>query len=382
MDFYQKTLELLGKTHGELAVRLKVPLETIEDLSIAYTPGIAEPCRKIAKNPDDIYKYTVKGNMVAVVTDGSAVLGLGNIGAAAALPVMEGKCALFKRFGNVDAFPICVQTQDIDEFVRVVKNISTGFGGINLEDIAAPRCFEIENRLKKELSIPVFHDDQHGTAIVVLAAIINALKVVEKQPDNIKIAISGAGAGGTATAKLLVHYGIKNIILCDREGAIYQGRPDLKGKPFKAEISVLTNPKKEKGSLETILKGADVFIGVSTRGLVSAKMVTSMAEKPIVFAMANPDPEITAEEAKAGGAYIVGTGRSDFPNQINNVLAFPGVFRGVLDVRAAQVTNAMKLAAAKALSGLVRNPSREKIIPNPFDPDVAKTVADGIKGCC
>ncbi len=381
MDFNKKALELLAKTHGELAVQLKIPLETREDLSIAYTPGIAEPCRKIAKNPADVYKYTMKGNTVAVITDGSAVLGLGNIGAAAALPVMEGKCALFKRFGNVDAFPICVQTQDVDEFVGVVKNISTGFGGINLEDITAPRCFEIENRLKKELSIPVFHDDQHGTAIVVLAALINALKVVKKQPDQIKIVISGAGAGGTATAKLLVLHGIKNIILCDREGAIYDGRPDLKDKPFKAEISALTNPKKEKGTLETIIKGADVFVGVSTRGLVSQKMVKSMTEKPIVFAMANPDPEITAEDAASAGAFIICTGRSDFPNQINNVLAFPGIFRGLLDARAARVTNKMKLAAAKALANLVKNPRREKVIPNPFDPDVAKTVADAVKGC-
>ncbi len=381
MDFYQKALELLAKTHGELAVGLKVPLETREDLSVAYTPGIAAPCRKIAQNPDDIYKYTIKGNMVAVVTDGSAVLGLGNIGAAAALPVMEGKCALLKRFADVDAFPICVQTQDNDEFVRVVKNISTSFGGINLEDIAAPRCFEIENRLKKELSIPVFHDDQHGTAIVVLAALINALKVVKKQPDQIKIVISGAGAGGIATAKLLVLYGVKNIILCDRDGAIYRGRCDLRDKPFKAEISVLTNPKKEKGTLETVIKGADVFIGVSSRGLVSGKMVTSMAKKSIVFAMANPDPEITPKEAMSAGAFIIGTGRSDFPNQINNVLAFPGVFRGVLDVRAKQVTDKMKLAAAKALAGLVKNPGVEKIVPNPFDLDVAKTVAKAVRSC-
>ena len=374
-------LEFHEKFKGKLEVSLKVPLQTRDDLSLAYTPGVAEPCRAIAANPDDIYKYTIKGNSVAVITDGSAVLGLGNIGAAAALPVMEGKCALFKRFAGVDAFPICVGTQDTEEFIAVVKNIATVFGGINLEDISAPRCFEIEERLKKELSIPVFHDDQHGTAIVILAGLTNALKLAGKKMADVKIVISGSGAAGTAIAKILLASGAKNIILCDRTGAIYEGRADLAQLSPKFEIAKLTNPGREKGTLAEVMRGADIFIGVSSAGLVTAAMVKSMASKAIIIAMANPTPEIMPDVALAAGAFIVGTGRSDFPNQINNVLAFPGIFRGVLDVRAPQITEEMKIAAAEALAALVREPTVDKIIPGVFDDGVAEAVAGAVKKC-
>ncbi len=394
MDVYQQSLELHEKNHGKLAVQSKVPLANREDLSLAYTPGVAEPCRKIAQNPDDVYKYTMKSNTVAVITDGSAVLGLGNIGAAAGLPVMEGKCLLFKQFGGVDAFPICIKTQDVDEIVNIVKNIAVGFGGINLEDISAPRCFEIEERLKKELDIPVFHDDQHGTAIVVLAGVINAIKLAGKKLSDMKIVMSGSGAAGIATAKLLLNYGAKNLILCDRTGAIYKTRGDLDGPASSAMarhlssghapkylIAIMSNPNEEKGPLDDIIKGADMFIGVSSGGLLTADMVKTMAPKAIVFGMANPTPEIMPDVAHAAGAFIVGTGRSDFPNQINNVLAFPGIFRGVLDVRAPQITEEMKLAAAEALAALVKNPTVDKIVPGVFDPGVADAVAEAVKKC-
>ncbi len=381
MDVYQKSLEMHEKYKGKLAVQSKVPLVNREDLSLAYTPGVAEPCRKIAQNPDDVYRYTFKSNMVAVITDGSAVLGLGNIGAAAGLPVMEGKCLLFKQFGGVDAFPICIQSQDVEEIIQVIKNISVTFGGINLEDISAPRCFEIEERLKKELPIPVFHDDQHGTAIVVLAAMINALKLAGKKLSESKIVLSGSGAAGIATARLLLNYGARNLILCDRTGAIYKSRGDLNGKGPKYDIALLSNPNEEKGGLSDVIRGADVFVGVSSAGLLTADMVQTMAPKAIVFGMANPTPEIMPDVAHAAGAYIVGTGRSDYPNQINNVLAFPGIFRGVLDVRAPQITEAMKVAAAEALAGLVVNPSVDKIIPGVFDPGVSDAVAAAVKKC-
>lgn len=378
-DIYQKSLQLHEKFHGKLAVQLKMPLETRDDLNWAYTPGVAEPCRAIAKTPSDIYRYTMKSNTVAVITDGSAVLGLGNIGAAAGLPVMEGKCLLFKRFGNVDAFPICIQTQDTDEFVQVVKNITASFGGINLEDISAPRCFEIEERLKRELDIPVFHDDQHGTAIVVLAALINALKLVGKNWSEVKVVMSGSGAAGVAVAKILLNYGVKNLILCDRHGAVYKGREDIADNPSKTQIAEISNPHGEKGTLAEVLRGADIFIGVSGPGLVTTEMVQTMSPKAIIIAMANPTPEIMPEDARRGGAFIVATGRSDFPNQINNVLAFPGIFRGALDCGAKQITEKMKLAAAEALAALVQNPTPEKIIPGVFDPGVAEAVAGAVK---
>ncbi len=385
MDVYGKSLELHEKSRGKLEVKSKVPVETRADLTLAYTPGVAEPCRRIAVNPDDVYLYTIKSNSVAVVTDGSAVLGLGNIGPAAGLPVMEGKCLLFKRFAGIDAFPLCIGTQNVDEFVNVVKNVCTVFGGINLEDISAPRCFEIEDRLKKSAGIPVFHDDQHGTAIVVLAGLINALKVSGITFENAKIVISGAGAAGTACTKLLLRRGIKNIIICDRLGAISLGREDIAREivenPHKVELAKISNPEKEEGTLAEVMQNANVFIGVSAPGLVTAEMVRTMAPRSIIFAMANPMPEIMPDEAKKGGAYIVGTGRSDFPNQINNVLAFPGVFRGVLDARAPQITEEMKLSAAEALAGLVKNPTPDKIIPGVFEDDVTRTVAEAIKKC-
>jgi malate dehydrogenase (oxaloacetate-decarboxylating) len=385
MDVYQESLKLHEKNGGKLGICAKVPLDTRADLTLAYTPGVAEPCRQIAKNPDDVYRYTIKKNTVAVVTDGSAVLGLGNIGPAAGIPVMEGKCLLFKKFAGIDAFPICVGTQNVDEFVNVVKNICPVFGGINLEDIAAPRCFEIEERLKKVAGIPVFHDDQHGTAIVVMAGIINALKVTGLPLAQAKIVISGAGAAGTACTRLLLKYGVRNVIVCDRRGAISATREDIQSEivenPHKVELAKITNPEKKNGSLGEVIKGANVFIGVSAPGLLTAEMVGKMAKNAVVFAMANPMPEIMPDEALKGGALIVGTGRSDFPNQINNVLAFPGIFRGVLDSRSPQITEEMKLAAAEALAGLVKNPSPAKIIPGVFEDDAAGAVANAIMKC-
>jgi malate dehydrogenase (oxaloacetate-decarboxylating) len=373
MDLKKEALELHEKHQGKIEVVSKIPIKNKKDLSLAYTPGVAEVCNAIVKNPEDIYKYTSKGNTVAVVTDGSAVLGLGNIGPEAALPVMEGKCILFKEFGGVDAFPICLATQEVDQIVDIVKKIAAVFGGINLEDISAPRCFEVEEKLKKELNIPVFHDDQHGTAIVVLAALINALKIVGKDKD-VKIVISGAGAAGIAVTKMLLNYGFKRIIACDRSGAICEGREENMNWA-KEEIAKLTNRERVGCCLADSMVGADVFIGVSAPGLVNKEMVKSMAKDSIVFAMANPVPEIIPQDALEAGAKIVATGRSDFPNQINNVLAFPGVFKGALKIRS-QITEKMKLAAAQAIAGMVK-PTPEKIIPDVFD-NVADVVAEAI----
>ena len=379
MDYFKKSLELHKKKKGKLEIKSKFPLKNKDDLSIAYTPGVAEPCRQIAKNPSDVYKYTIKGNSVAVVTNGTAVLGLGNIGPAAALPVMEGKCLLFKEFANVDAYPICLDSQNIEEIIKAVKMIAPGFGGINLEDIKAPECFEIEERLKKELDIPVFHDDQHGTAIVILAALINSLKVVNKKINQVKIIVNGAGAAGIATTKLLLSYGAKKIILIDRQGAIYKGRTGLN--PAKKEMSRRTNLKKLKGRIEDVIEESDVFIGLSAPKILKKEWVKMMASKAIVFAMANPVPEIMPQEAKQAGAAITATGRSDFKNQINNVLAFPGVFRGLLDGRIKQVTEKMKITAAQTLASLVKKPTPDKIIPAVFEKDIAKKIALSIRDC-
>jgi len=365
--------------NGKIETVSKAPVKNREDLSIAYTPGVAAPCRIIAENSEEAYNYTIKSNTVAVVSDGSAVLGLGNIGPLAAMPVMEGKCVLFKEFGGVNAFPIVLDTQDPDEIVAAVKAIAPTFGGINLEDISAPRCFEIEERLKKELDIPVFHDDQHGTAIVVLAGIINALKVVGKEKENCKVVVNGAGSAGVAITKLLLTYGFKNVTMCDREGIIGPEYPNLNW--MQKEMTKVTNLSHEKGTLADALVGADIFVGVSAPGIVSKEMVASMAKDSILFAMANPTPEIMPDEAKAAGARVVGTGRSDFPNQVNNVVAFPGIFRGTLEARATAITEEMKLAAAKAIAGLVSDEqlSDEFILPEAFDPRVAVAVANAIR---
>ncbi|MBU1563556.1 NADP-dependent malic enzyme [Patescibacteria group bacterium] len=379
MNYYKKSLELHAKKKGKLEIKSKLPLNNKTDLSVAYTPGVAEPCREIAKNPAEAYKYTIKGNSVAVVTNGSAVLGLGNIGAQAALPVMEGKCVLFKKFANIDAYPICLDTQNPKEIIKAVKLIAPGFGGINLEDIKAPDCFEVEEKLEKELDIPVFHDDQHGTAIVTLAALINSLKIVNKKINKIKIIINGAGAAGIAVAKLLLAYGVKNIILIDSTGTIYPGREKLNS--AKKEIAKVTNLKKENGKIEHVIKGSDVFIGISVANVLKSEWVKIMAPKSIVFAMANPVPEIMPNQAKKAGAMIIATGRSDFPNQINNVLAFPGIFRGLLDNRAKKVTLKMKLEAAKTLASIVKNPTPDKIIPSVFDKQIVKRISQSIKKC-
>ncbi|MBI5398794.1 NAD-dependent malic enzyme [Candidatus Woesearchaeota archaeon] len=373
-----ESLQLHVNTRGKVSIQSKMPLANKHDLSLAYTPGVAEPCRMIAKNKDDVYKYTFKGNSVAVVSDGSAVLGLGNIGPEAGLPVMEGKAVLFKEFADIDAFPICLATQDSDEIVAAVKAIAPTFGGINLEDIAAPRCFEIEERLKRELDIPVFHDDQHGTAIVVLAALSNALKVVKKPIGDVKMVMSGAGAAGIATMRMLLSAGAKNIILCDKQGIIYKGRKENMNEA-KHDAARRTNSAMLKGDLGAALRGADVFIGMSGANLLTAEMVKTMNKDAIVFAMANPDPEILPGDAKAGGAKVIATGRSDFPNQVNNVLAFPGVFRGALDVRASQINEEMKMAAVQALAACVKNPTAELIIPDPFDKSVAQKVSKAVK---
>ena len=378
MDYNEASLKMHEEAQGKLEVALKVKLENKDDLSTAYTPGVAEPCRKIAENPDDAYKYTLKQNTVAVVSDGTAVLGLGDIGPLAAIPVMEGKSVLFKKFGNVDAFPICLDTKDTEEIIETVKRLAPSFGGINLEDIAAPRCFEIERRLKEELDIPVFHDDQHGTAIVVAAGLTNALKIVGKKWEDISAVISGAGSAGISICKLLQSFGIGNVVLVDSQGALVDGDPRLNS--AKQEIAAVTNKDKETGSLADVLKGKDVFIGVSAPGLVTADMVRTMASDPIVFAMANPTPEIMPYEAKAGGARIVATGRSDFPNQINNVLVFPGIFRGALDARARAITEPMKEAAARAIASIVTDEelNEEYIIPDAFNDKVAKVVAKAV----
>lgn len=388
MDYYRESIKLHAQHRGKIEVVSKVPVKTKDDLSLAYTPGVAEPCREIQKNPEDVYKYTNKGNMVAVVTDGSAVLGLGNIGAAAGMPVMEGKAVLFKEFGEVDAFPICLNTQDVDEIVETVEHIALGFGGINLEDISAPRCFEVEERLIKSLDIPVFHDDQHGTAIVVLAGLINALKLTNRRFEDVKIVVSGVGAAGVAITKLLVTYGVnpENVLLCDSKGAIYHGRDNLN--TAKEDLADITNtacklgldhPDCKTGGLAEVMEGADVFLGVSSNGLVTEGMIRSMAKDPIVFAMANPEPEIMPDVAKAAGAAIVATGRSDFPNQINNVLGFPGIFRGVLDARIKIINDRIKIAAAEAIASYVKEPTADQIIPSPLDKGVAMAVAEAIK---
>jgi len=348
----------------------------VQDLSLAYTPGVAEPCREIQKNPNDVYEYTAKGNIVAVVTDGTAVLGLGDIGPLASIPVMEGKAILFKNFAGIDAFPIAITSKDPSVIVDTVARIESVFGGINLEDISAPRCFEVEERLKKILSIPVFHDDQHGTAVVALAALINALKVVGKSFDKIRVAVSGAGAAGIAVTKFLYSFGVKDVILCDSRGVIHTGRPDLN--PSKKEIARTTNPRNVTGTLADAIAGADVFLGLSVAGIVTPAMVASMAPDAIVFAMANPVPEIMPDLALQAGARVVATGRSDFPNQVNNVLGFPGIFRGALDVRASDINEAMKVAASRAIAGLVENVSEECIIPSPLDRRVVPAVAAAV----
>lgn len=374
----KEALELHEKWAGKIEINSRVPVKNSRDLSLAYTPGVAEPCLAIKDDVDLSYTYTRRWNMAAVITDGTAVLGLGDIGPEAAMPVMEGKCVLFKSFADVDAFPICIDSKDVDEIVRTIKLISGSFGGINLEDISAPRCFEIERRLKEECDIPIFHDDQHGTAIVVLAALINALKIVKKDISSIKLIVNGLGAAGTAIAKLLMSMGLKNIITADIDGAIYEGMEGLDDE--KKAMSKLTNPDRVKGSLKDIIVDADVFIGVSAANIVTEDMIRSMAKNPIVFAMANPVPEIMPDLAKAAGAKVVGTGRSDFPNQINNVLAFPGVFRGAFDVRASDINDDMKIAAAKAIAELVSEDelNEDYIMPAAFDERVAGAVAKAV----
>jgi len=383
-DAYRRSLALHEKHKGKLAIVSKFPLNTARDLALAYTPGVAEPCRRIAKNPDDAYRYTIKANTVCVLSDGSKVLGLGRLGAAAAIPVMEGKCILFKRFGKLDAWPICVQSQKPADIIMVARNIAPVFGALNLEDITAPECFVVEKALQ-DLGIPVMHDDQHGTAIVILAALINAAKAVGKRFSELRVAISGAGAAGIATANLLSCLGdskgcepVKDIILCDTAGIIYRGRKTNMD-PYKERIAQRTNKRNLKGTLADAMKGADVFIGVSAPGLVTPAMVRSMAKKPVVFALANPVPEIMPEDAKKGGAAVIATGRSDYPNQVNNVLAFPGVFRGAIDAKARRITDEMKLAAALALAAEIKKPRAGKIIPSPFDPGVHERVAAAIK---
>ncbi len=379
MTTNEKALMLHEQWNGKIETTAKSKVNSREDLSIAYTPGVAEPCKVIAQDKEAAYKYTIKSNTVAVVSDGSAVLGLGNIGAEAAMPVMEGKAVLFKEFGGVNAFPICLATQDTEEIIKTVVNIAPAFGGINLEDISAPRCFEIEERLKELLDIPVFHDDQHGTAIVVLAGIINALKVTGKKKEDCKVVVNGAGSAGVAITKLLLRYGFVNVIMCDKAGIISKDTPDLNW--MQEEMSKQTNPNQETGSLADALKNADIFIGVSAPGIVSAEMVASMNKDSILFAMANPVPEIMPDVAKAAGARVVGTGRSDFPNQVNNVVAFPGIFKGALEGRATQITEEMKLAAAHAIAGLVpeKELNDENIMPEAFDPRVAEVVSKAVK---
>lgn len=378
MDYNSLSLKMHEENKGKVEVISKVKIKDRDDLSTAYTPGVAEPCRKIRDNKADVYKYTCKGNMVAVVSDGTAVLGLGDIGPEAAIPVMEGKSILFKEFGNVDAFPICLDTKDVDEIAETVKRIAPVFGGINLEDISAPRCFEIERRLKEELDIPVFHDDQHGTAIVVSAGLINALKLVGKPFDQANVVINGAGSAGISICRLLLQLGIGNVVLVDKNGALCPGQDWMN--PAQTEMAEITNKDRQTGALAEIMKGKDVFIGVSAPNIVTADMVASMAKDPIVFAMANPTPEIMPEEAKKGGVRVMATGRSDYPNQINNVLVFPGIFRGALDAKATAITEEMKIAAAKAIASIVSDDelNEEYIIPGAFDERVAKVVAKAV----
>lgn len=377
MDYAKESLRLHGEWKGKIEMVTRVPVKTKDDLSLAYTPGVAQPCLEIQKDPTKSYELTRRWNMAAVITDGSAVLGLGDIGPEAGMPVMEGKCVLFKAFGDVDAFPICVKTKDVDEFVETVYNISGSFGGINLEDIAAPRCFEIERKLKEKCDIPIFHDDQHGTAVITLAGLTNALKVVGKKKEDVRIVTSGAGAAAIAITKLLLSAGFKDITMCDRKGAIYKGREGLNW--IKAEMAEVTNLDHKAGSLADMLVGADVFIGISAPNTVTTEMVKTMNKDAIIFACANPTPEIFPDAAKAGGAKVISTGRSDYPNQINNVLAFPGIFRGAFDVRASDINEEMKVAAAEALAALVGDQlSEDYIIPAAFDPRVGSAVAKAV----
>ena len=381
MDYNQAALQMHEEHHGKVAVQSKVKVENRDDLSTAYTPGVAEPCRRIHADPRDVYRYTAKGNLVAVVSDGTAVLGLGDIGPLAAMPVMEGKAILFKEFADVDAFPICLDTKDVDEIVRTVKAIAPTFGGINLEDISAPRCFEIESRLRKELDIPVFHDDQHGTAIVVSAGLLNALRLVGKKMEDVNIVINGAGSAGISIGKLLLQFGAGNIVLVDRAGAVSVDEEWLN--PAQRKMAEITNRHNERGSLADVMKGKDVFIGVSAPKIVTAEMVSTMAKDAIVFAMANPTPEIMPEEAAKGGARVIATGRSDYPNQINNVLVFPGIFRGALDAQATDITEEMKLSAARAIASIVSDDELKEdyIIPGAFDKRVAPAVAKAVMDC-
>ncbi|MBQ9422101.1 MAG: NAD-dependent malic enzyme [Pyramidobacter sp.] len=376
-SIYEVALERHAETVGKFAMVSKMPVTNMQELAIAYTPGVAEPCRVINKHPEDVYKYTSKSNVVAVISDGSAVLGLGNIGAKAAIPVMEGKCCLFKNFANIDAIPICIDTQDTEEIINIVKNITSTLGGINLEDISAPRCFEIERRLKEICDIPVFHDDQHGTAVILLAAVINGLKVVGKKIEDCKIILNGAGAAGTAICKMLKMGGAKNIIALDSKGALAR---DMDLAPAKKALAEITNPNMEHGKLADVIKGADIFLGTSVGGVLTGDMVKTMAKDAIIYAMANPTPEIFPDEALAAGAKVVGTGRSDFPNQVNNCLGFPGIFRGALDCRATQINDEMKLAAAKAIAALVPDEELrpDHIIADSFDPRVVPAVAKAV----
>ncbi len=378
MDYAKESLRLHGEWGGKIEVIAKVPVATKEDLSLAYTPGVAQPCLEIQKDVNKSYELTRRHNLCAVITDGTAVLGLGDIGPEAGMPVMEGKCALFKAFGDVDAFPLCVKSKDVDEFVNAVALISGSFGGINLEDISAPRCFEIERKLKEKCDIPIFHDDQHGTAVITLAGLLNAIKVVGKKKEDVKIITSGAGAAAIAIVKLLLSAGFKNVVMTDRTGAIYAGRDNLNW--IKEEMAQVTNLQKQTGKLEDVIRGADVFIGVSGPGTLTTEMVKTMAKDAIIFACANPTPEIFPEDAKAGGARVIATGRSDFPNQINNVLAFPGIFRGTFDVRASDINEEMKMAAAEALANLISDEelSEDYIIPAAFDKRVGSAVAKAV----
>ncbi len=379
MNYNEEALLRHKKYKGKVSISSRMPLETKDDLCVAYTPGVAEPCRKIHENPDDAYTYTAKGHMVAIVSDGTAVLGLGDIGPKAAIPVMEGKAVLFKKFADVDAVPICLDTKDPEEIIRTVKAIAPCFGGINLEDIASPKCFEIEQRLERDLDIPVFHDDQHGTGIVVTAALLNALKLTGRRIADCRIVLMGPGAAGTAIIKMMLAAGAKNVIACDRRGILYPGREGLAG--HKEELAQITNPEGLRGGLEDALAGADVFVGVSVGGLLTPAMVQTMAKDPIVFALANPTPEILYEDAMAAGVKVMGTGRSDFPNQINNVLAFPGIFKGALRAKARDITPAMKVAAAHAIAGAIQESelTPDHIIPSVFDPGIADRVADAVE---
>ena len=381
MDKKQFALDQHTKWQGKIEVIARAPVGTKDELAVAYTPGVAEPCLEISENTDLSYKYTRRHNLVAVVTDGTAVLGLGDIGPEAGMPVMEGKCALFKAFGDVDAFPLCIRSKEVDDIVKTVKLLAGSFGGVNLEDISAPRCFEIEKRLKEdpEVDIPIFHDDQHGTAVITLAGMINALKLTGKKIEEISVVVNGAGAAATAITKLLISRGLTDVVLCDRKGAIYKGRTENMN-PAKEEIAEITNQKGKKGTLADVLVGADVFIGVSAPGVLTADMVKTMAKDPIVFACANPVPEILPEEAKKAGVAVMATGRSDFPNQVNNVLAFPGIFRGALDVRASDINDEMKIAAANAIASVVSDEelNADYILPDAFDPRVGKAVAAAV----